>query len=215
MNKTDLINLLKFTELTNLFAITLRKTILNKDGSAENNAQHSFQMAMISWYLNDTMKLKLNTKRLMLYSLVHDLVKTYTGTYAAYKRDSQNQIEKDSAEENALKKIKKDFKEFRGLVIAMNKYNKRNDKESKFIYALDKLIPIINIELNNNDFYFQSKTTFSQMLEVKEEKIKKDPVIYEYFKLLKKYLIEDTKFFWPENQDRNYSNKYYSFKTDN
>ncbi len=211
MTNLDLQNLLKFVEFTNLYSLVLRKTILNKDGSAENNSQHSFQMALVSWYINNVKGLKLDNQKLIMYSLVHELVETYSGTHPVYERNSviQKQIELD--EKDAFKKIKSDFKEFGEMIKTIEDYNSMQDKESKFIYALDKLIPIINIELNNNDYYLKNKLTLEDMIKVKEEKIKTDPVIYEYFELLKNYLAETANFFWPNNQTRDYSNKYYKF----
>lgn len=91
----------------------------------------------------------------------------------------------------------------------LNDYLKMCDHESQFIYALDKLLPIINIELNNHNFYYTSKTTYEDMLRVKEAKIKTDPIVYKYFVLLTKYLRDEAKFFWPANSERDYSDKFH------
>jgi len=202
-------DLLKFTEFTNLFADVKRKTILNKDGSAENNAQHSFQLAIIAWYISQKESLKLNIEKLIKYALVHDLVETFSGTFSAYERNKTTQKIKDESEKKSLEKIRNDFKELPDLIDSLNSYLIQQDKESKLIYALDKLIPILNIELNNHDFYHTTKTTYENMIKAKDKKISRDPTVYKYFKLLIKYLYEDSKFFWPANKQRDYSNKKY------
>lgn len=211
MNK-KLKRLLQFSEFTNKFADIKRKTILNKDGTAENNAQHSFQLALTAWYISETEKLDLEINLLIKYALVHDLIETYSGTFPAYDRTTSKQKVKDLQEEKSFKKILKENREFNGLLEILKNYLKREDEESRFIYALDKLIPIINIELNNNDFYYKTKTTYEQMLKVKVKKISTDPTIEKYFRLLAKYLKDDKKFFWPDNKKRDYSSTDYQFE---
>lgn len=207
----ELQELLKFAEFTNLFADIKRTTILNKDSTAENNSQHSFQLAMIAWFIADRENLNFDMEILIKYALVHDLVETYSGTFPAYDRNDHLQMVKEQREQTALNKIKNDFSQFRDLTAILDRYIKQLDSESKFIYSLDKLIPIINIELNNNDFYKKSQTTYEDMIAVKDQKISNDPTVYKYFKLLTEYLREDVKFFWPENAERDYSDKVYKF----
>lgn len=206
-DKTSLINLLKFVDITNLFANVYRKTITNKDGTFENNAQHSFQISLVAWYLCSVNNLDLNIDKLFRYGLIHDLVEVYSGNFPAYKRNESNQQTKTDLESKALLQIKKDFNDFPELTVEIENYNKQNDAESKFIYALDKLLPILNIEVNNIDFYYQSKTTFEDMLEVKDKKIAKDKTVYGYFEILKAYLKDDVEFFWPDCKNRDYSDK--------
>ncbi len=209
VRNTKLHDLLKFVEFTNLFASIYRKTILNKDGSPENDSQHSFQLALVAWYICKANKLAFNSEKLIKYALVHDLVETYSGSFPAYSRSKDKQIIKEVSEKKALAKITKDFSEFKELPQMIKDYNGMIDNESKFIYALDKFIPIINIELNNNDFYFQTQTTLEDMLNVKKDKIAKDKTVDEYFVLLTEYLNTETNFFWPDNKKRDYSKKQY------
>lgn len=211
VNKDTLINLLRFAEFTNLFAGVYRKTILNKDGSPENNAQHSFQMAMVAWYISLQGELALDIDKIIRYALVHDLVETYSGTSPVYSRTAETQAQKDDAEESSLNRFRSEFANFPDLITYLDEYILLQNHESKFIYALDKLLPLINIELNNHDFYQQTKTTYEDMLQVKDAKIATDPTIYAYFELLKKYLKDERKFFWPDNQHRDYNLKNYSF----
>ncbi len=209
LTKDDLMHLLKFTEFTNLFANVYRKTITNKDDSIENNAQHSFQLAIVGWYMCQKAKLNLDVEKIIKYSLVHDLVEVYSGNYPAYSRTKDNQTSKELTEKEALNKIKQQFADFPELYSAIRDFSEMSDDESKFVYALDKLIPILNIELNNNDFYFRSQTTFEDMKKLKSKKIATDPTVNEYFDLLQNYLTEDVKFFWPNCKDRDYSRKNY------
>jgi putative hydrolase of HD superfamily len=211
---SDLKDLLKFTEFTNIFATVKRNTIHNKDGIAENNAQHSFQLAIIAWFLSDKESLGLNVEKLITYALVHDIMETYSGTSPVYQRNPKAQNNKDFTEEEAINQINKEFKSFRPFLNSLSNYHSQKDEEAKFIYALDKLLPILNIELNNDDFYFKNEVTFEKMVEIKEQKISKDKTVYKYFELLKKYLKEETKFFWPDNKKRDYSKKKYIFKDD-
>lgn len=201
----DLKQLLQICELTNTFNTIKRSTIRNKDGTSEDNAQHSFQLTLVAWYISDKENLGFNTERLLKYSLVHDLVAIYSGTFPAYDIDPNIEENKKQRELDAWSKLQKNFKDSPDLLNSLQQYNQREDQESKFIYALDKLLPIISIEVNNHYFYFQNKVTYEDMLKVTDKKIQTDPTVAKYFKLLSKYLKEDAQFFWPDNQERDYS----------
>jgi len=149
--------------------------------------------------------------KVIRYALVHDLLEAYTGTFPAYSRTDSNQNEKEKAEVYALQRIKEELRHFPELIIDLDNFMMHRDNESLFIYALDKFLPLLNIELNNNPYYFENEVTYEEMLRVKEGKIASDPTVLKYFRIFAKYLREERQFFWPENQGRDYSQKEYSF----
>ena len=70
-------NFARFVALTHKVQ-GVKRTNLAPDGERrENDAEHSFQVAMVAWYLVDALNLKLNRVRLLQYALVHDIAEVY------------------------------------------------------------------------------------------------------------------------------------------
>ena len=69
-------------------------------------------------------------------------------------------------------------------------YEKREDKESKFVYALDKIIPPIQIYLEKGKLWHEKKVPFDILVENKKYKTILSEPVNKYWKEL---LIELTK----------------------
>jgi len=60
-------------------------------------------------------------------------------------------------------------------------YEKRLDKESQFVYALDKVQPVIHIYFDDGMFWKKNKVKLENLLEKKNDKIRIAPVISKYW----------------------------------
>ena len=135
----------------------------------ENDTEHSYQLAMVAWFLIDQDKLKLNKELCFMYALSHDLVEIYAGDTFAF--DKAHGLSKHTRENDALMKITNRFKNFKSLTKIIESYEKRKDRESKFIYALDKLVTPIQVYLENGKLWKEHKVTFKTLMENKNPKI--------------------------------------------
>lgn len=163
------------------------KIKVNQGRRFENDAEHSYQLAMVGWYLAELLKLKLNKDLVIKYALVHDLVEIYAGDTDPYLSNIKYLMSEKEREARALKRIKKEFKDFREITNLIEKYEKRADQESKFIYSLDKILPVMNVYLTKDKYYNQhgislkmwidhNKNLASQSLPI--ERIYKELVIF-------------------------------------
>ena len=143
---------------------------------------------MVAWFLIDQDKLKLDKELCFMYALAHDLVEVYAGDTFAY--DKKMISSKHLREKNALVKIKKRFSNFTNLTRVIEKYEKREDKESKFIYALDKILPPIQLYLENGKLWHEKEISFEVLTENKSHKIALSKDVDKYWQEL---LIELTK----------------------
>ena len=178
---TDFNNLLKFADFLNRFRTIERTILVNGSDRMENDSEHSFNMAMLGWYINTTYKLSLDTEKLLKYALVHDLVEIYAGDTYIYSTDQKFVDSKKEREDEALFKIKENFVEFAELASLIEIYNKKNDRESKFIYALDKIEPILNIYLDKGETWKKLDITLDMLVENKTNKVSIDPTIKDIF----------------------------------
>jgi putative hydrolases of HD superfamily len=187
-------SLLAFVDFVNV-ARSIERVILLKNSSRyENDAEHTFQLALIAWFIVQTHNLKLNIQKVLMYSLCHDLVEIYAGDTYLYGKNTKT---KEKREAKALIKIKKQFPEFPQLIEYINQYEAKEDKESKYVYALDKLAPILNIYLDNGRIWKEKDVSLQMLLEHKTNKISLSPDIDKLFKQLVKKLANEEQLLFP------------------
>jgi putative hydrolase of HD superfamily len=187
--------LLKFADLLHEFR-KIERMLLKKDSNHnENDAEHSFQLAMMAWYINQSYKLGLNQEKLFKYALAHDLVEVYAGdTY--FNANQKVQDEKAKKEKEAAERIKKEFPELVELNESIENYEKREDEESKFIFALDKIEPAIAIYLDGGRTFKRDNLTIETIFSTKNEKVSINKTTKEIFdQLIQKLKENETKLF--------------------
>jgi len=174
--------LLRFVKLTQEFKAVRRMVILAKENREENDAEHSYQLATVAWYLISTQGLKLDLGLALRYALVHDLVEVYAGdTPAVQKGYEEAKRTKQEREEKAALRLRKEFGEFPELHDLIDAYELRSDEESKFIYALDKIIPVMNIYLDEGHSWKIHDISLDDIIENKKNKVAVSPEAKKYF----------------------------------
>lgn len=161
-------NILNFVEFTHKFNQLKRQLYATGEDRLENDSEHSFELAMVSWYIISTKKLKYNIDKVIRYALVHDLVEIYAGDTFFYS-DNATKDKKKENEKEALKKIEEEFKEFPEMIKIIHNYENRIDKESEFIYTLDKILPVMNIYLDKGRSWREHKIKFDMLVENKKK----------------------------------------------
>ena len=169
-NQYSLEWLISFSKFIYTFRDIERTMYTKINDRMENDSEHSYQFAMICWYIISTKWLSLSLDKVIKYALVHDLVEIY-----AWDTDTFWSVElKNSKEERgkyAFEKIKKEFTEFHEMINYISEYEQKDNEEAKFVYAIDKIIAPINI-YNSNWFQRKDKKiTFEWLLDNKSKKI--------------------------------------------
>ena len=190
-------NLIDFIQFTHEFREVFRIARSPNGSRFENDTEHSYQLAMVAWYLIETDKLKLNKEKCLLYAMAHDLVEVYAGD--TYFLDDNRGNSKHKREEEALAKITKRFPKFKTLIKIIGEYEKKENKESKFIYSLDKIIPPIQIYLERGKLWHEKGVSFESLTENKKHKIAKSKTIDKYWRELLKELTKNRKKLFPNS----------------
>lgn len=159
----------------------------------ENDAEHSYQLAMTAWYLNDAAGLGLNLERILRYALVHDLAEAYAGDVTSL--DYIGREGKDQRETAALKRIAAKFPEFPELVSWVRRYDERSDAEAKLVYALDKLMPMLLTYLQDGKVWHELGWSREELLTNKDKTTLADPLVHELWLQLRKLLAEQPELF--------------------
>jgi putative hydrolases of HD superfamily len=161
----------------------------------ETDSEHSYQVAMVAWFLIDENNLKLNKELCLMYSLAHDLVEVYAGDTFTF--DKKRLSSQHKRERIALIKIKKRFPYFKNLIKIIENYENKKDKESKFVYAVDKIISPLQIYIEGGKLWHEKKVSFLEAFENKDKKIAVSSDVYKYWQELLKEFKKNKKKLFP------------------
>jgi putative hydrolase of HD superfamily len=196
--KEHLQQVLEFSKMLNRFRLVERVVYINNKGRWENDVEHSYQLAMLAWYIVSSRKLDLNLDLVIRYALVHDLVEVYAGDTYIYSDDKSHLESKEKREDEARERLRKEFPEFPDLFEIMETYEKRLDPESRFVYALDKVHPMLNIYLCGGQLFKEKEVTADMLYENKSTKVALSPDIKPYFDDLMRILRKEDLLFDPD-----------------
>lgn len=177
----ELSKLLKFITLNNQFQHIVRRVRVKDEERYENDVEHSFQLAFSAWYIIDSNRLPLNKDLAIQYGLVHDLVEVFAGDTYIYDPDPAVHASKQAREHAAALRLREEYPEFTQLHDLIQQYEARQDMESKFIYALDKLLPMINIYLDHGRTWQQETVDLQMLIDNKKSKVGESSEINEIF----------------------------------
>lgn len=180
----DFEKLLNLFRLSHKFAGIERTVKLQNREAWETDAEHSYQLALLGWYLNDVFDLKLDRQKVLEYAIVHDLVEVYAGDTDPHKHSEEFKASKHEREAAALNKIQHEFPNFTSLTETIKKFESLADDESKFVYLLDKIVPVVNTYLSGHDYYFANGVSYTRWQEWLNEKRQKASFVNGKFNLL-------------------------------
>jgi putative hydrolase of HD superfamily len=149
----------------------------------ENDVEHSYQLAMLAWYIVENDVLPLAKDLVLQYALVHDLVEAHAGDVFFYS-DERTLAEKKKRERAAAGLLKKDFPGFETLHKLIEAYEVKADPESRFVYALDKVLPMLNIYADGGRTWRTDNITLAMLIEKKRPILSKIPELKPYFEEL-------------------------------
>lgn len=138
---------LEIDKVKNVF----RQTHLSGNGRNENDAEHSWHMAVMAYLLKEYSNEEIDIAKVMLMCMIHDIVEIDAGdTYAYDTAGIQTQKEReDMAKERIFSILPEDQKE--ELIALFDEFEAYETAEAKFAHAVDNLQPLM---LNSsNDGY--------------------------------------------------------------
>jgi putative hydrolase of HD superfamily len=174
-------SLLSFVKL--LGELQAVERVIHVQGSErwENDQEHSYSLAMLAWYVLDVGKFPLDREKVLRYALAHDVVEAYAGDTYIYSEDHALLDSKLERERSALERIAAEFPEVPEMHAAARSYMVRDDAESRFVYALDKLEPILKVYLDGGRTWKEKRVTLQMLYESKKDKVVLSPEIQPYF----------------------------------
>lgn len=182
VKKPDIHRLIELQRMMLKFREIKRIIDLPGDGQRENDAEHSYTLAMTAWFLAPTFP-HLDRDRLIRICLAHDLVEIHAGDTFAYG-DASSKESKNEREKAATDKLAKEWPDFPELTDAIHDYKERKTEEAKFVYALDKIMPALIMYIGDGYGWHKHNITIDDFRAEKEKKVAVSPEIVPYYQEL-------------------------------
>lgn len=183
-----------FVRFINDFRLVRRNFLVRGREDDENDAEHSYQMAVCAWFVNEHYKLGFDTNKLLRYGLIHDIVEVYAGDTPAFGGGSNARTpeEKHRLEMEAFARIKTEWEDnFPEMVALIEAYEAKNDRESLFIYALDKIIPKLNnLEDETGRNWHREQVSMQYVIDYTDPKVAKSPPLIPLWELVKEEMAK-------------------------
>jgi putative hydrolase of HD superfamily len=172
----------------------IKRAILLEAGVYENDSEHMYQLALTAWFLIEKDNLKLDKYRCVAMALVQDITEVYAGDTNAHA-SAEERLAHETRSKAAAKELKKAWPTLLSVHELIAEYEARQTPESQFIYALDKLLPILNIYLYDGGSWKEQGIDFAEMRRVKVGKVDKSPEVNAYYKQMLKVLEDKPEVF--------------------
>lgn len=150
---------LEIDKVKNVF----RQTHLSGHGRNENDAEHSWHMAVMAYLLTEYANEEVDIAKVMLMCLIHDIVEIDAGDTYAYDADGlQTQKEReDAAKERIFSILPEEQK--KEMIALFDEFEAYETPESKFAHAMDNLQPLILNDSNGGGDWKKHGVTAEQV----------------------------------------------------
>ncbi len=146
-----------------------RKTRLFNSDRHENDAEHSWHLAMMAMVLAEHANGKIEVLKVIKMLLVHDLVEIDAGDVFFF--DTNNNHDNRAEEQEAAKRIFGLLPEEQGaeLIAIWEEFEENKTIESRFANAIDKLEPMMQNATNGGGTWKEFNVSRSTVIEKKED----------------------------------------------
>lgn len=159
-----------------------RQTYLADGSRKENDAEHSWHLAMMALIMSEYAKESVNVLRVMSMVLVHDIVELDAGdTYAYDAKENASKRERElAAADRIFHILPKDQAD--GLRELWEEFEKEETIEAKFAHTLDNIQPMMLNDATNGKAWEEHQVKLSQILHRNERTCEGSQEMWEYAK---------------------------------
>lgn len=164
MEENRLAQIIEFCKLIDKEKFITRHTLLTDGQRLENDAEHSWHIAVMALLLSEYANEKIDLLKVISILLVHDLVEIYAGDTFAYDQEgkkTQRQREAQSAD-RLFTQLPPDLaNKLRAL---WDEFEESNTIESKFAHTLDNIQPMMLQHATNGKTWRKDHRKLSEVL---------------------------------------------------
>ena len=146
---------LEIDKVKNIF----RQTHLSGKGRNENDAEHSWHMAIMAYLLREYANEEVDITKVMIMCLIHDIVEIDAGDTYAYDEDGlKTQKDREDAAKQRIFSILPD-EQAKELIALFDEFEACETAESRFAHALDNIQPLMLNNSNNGSDWKEHNVT--------------------------------------------------------
>ncbi len=150
---------LEIDKVKNIF----RQTHLSGNGRNENDAEHSWHMAIMAYLLREYANERVDIAKVMLMCLIHDIVEIEAGdTYAYDTEGLKTQKEREDVAKNAIFSMLPE-EQANEFIQLFDEFEAYETAESKFAHAMDNIQPLLLNNSNNGGDWKEHNVTIEQL----------------------------------------------------
>ncbi|MCX6215647.1 HD domain-containing protein [Spirosoma sp.] len=168
MDVTNLIRQIEFIKEVDKLKYILRKTKLLGSERNENDAEHSWHLALMAVVLAEHANTAIDLLKVIKMLLIHDLVEIDAGDTFIY--DSQKSHDNTEEERKAAERIfgLLPAEQARELIALWEEFEARLTDEAKFARAMDRLEPLLQNVSNKGGTWREFAVDFDQVYQKKQ-----------------------------------------------
>lgn len=157
--KKQLEFVLEIDKAKNIF----RQTHLSQNGRNENDAEHSWHMAIMAYLLKEYSNEDIDISKVMIMCLIHDIVEIDAGDTYAYDTDGlkTQKLRENIAKERIFSILPEEQKA--ELILLFDEFEAGETAESKFAHSMDNLQPLLLNDSNNGGDWIEHGVTAEQI----------------------------------------------------
>ncbi len=165
----------------------------------ENDVEHSYGLALTCWFLAPKIASELNLEKIFGYALAHDTVEIHAGDTFIFAPAAEL-ASKSDREDAALVSLRADWPDFPELTDAAAGYKEKRDEEARFVYAVDKLLPVLMVNLGEKSAFWERHAITLEMEVANKKTILTSPIVAPYYQKLIEWLENPNYFHQPAGE---------------
>jgi putative hydrolase of HD superfamily len=197
---TRLTAILNFLEIIDQFKTVYRANYIGEQSRHENDAEHTWHMAMFALLLQKELSTEINIEHTLKLILTHDLVEIYAGDTPAY--DAVGHLDKEEREERAAQCLFTQLPEDMSTQIYAwwREFEDCKTPEARYAHAVDKLQAFAQNVFAQGRNWRENGVTAEKSRAYNRAASEFDPALTQTFELL--YQRAASEQLWPEQEQR-------------
>lgn len=170
-----------------------RQTYLSDGKRKENDAEHSWHLALMAALLSEHANEEVDVLRVMTMVLIHDVVEIDAGDTYAY-----DEVGKSTQRERELRAAERIFgllpeDQARKMMDLWEEFEARKTIESRFAHALDNMQPVTLNDASGGKSWLEHEVKKSQVMERQSRNVEASLAISEFVQQIIKKNVESGK----------------------
>jgi 5'-deoxynucleotidase YfbR-like HD superfamily hydrolase len=166
-------------------------------GRRENDAEHSWALALVACALAPHVDDKLDIGKIAQFATVHDLVEVYAGDTTNFASEEEKAT-KQQRENEAAERLQRELAALPWIMKTVQEYEAQDTAEARFVKSIDKLVPLILDYIDEGLLYKEEGLTLEAwkgMMENHRNKASTHPEAYKYYLVIRELLESNPEHF--------------------